>query len=492
MVKKSMKKVLAIDIGASSGRFIVVSYEKNKGFSYCETYRFLNGMKMMNNHLRWDFNELIKEIHIGLFKTFASHKDISSLGIDTWGVDYGLLDEKNNLVELPIGYRDDRCRISAENFLLSHDYSSVYFKSGIQFLNFNTFFQLRDDIIRGVDFKTFLMIPDLINYCLTDKKFIELTNLSTTAFYNPINKAIDKDIIKLINLDYNKIPNIIMSSSKIGTISDNISKALKIPQIDVVSVGSHDTASAVASINLDSETAFISSGTWSLLGLELNDPLINEETYHANFTNEIGLEHTVRFLKNIMGLFIIQELKKDFARENPDITFGDIHKQALEVDDNSIYIDVNDEIFQTPGNMLNKYYKYLKKTEQFDGNLTVGEIARSIYESMAFKYLEEFENLKKITNRSINKIIIVGGGTKASLLNQLIANCLNVNVQVGLGEATVFGNALAQFIYLKEFQNLKEARLELSKYYSGESYTPNDAERYKEKYKDYARKVKRL
>lgn len=487
-----MKKVLAIDIGASSGRFIVVTYKNGEGFSYIETYRFLNGMKMIDNHLRWDFNELIKEIYTGLSTTLNEHKDINCLGVDTWGVDYGLLNETNDLVELPIGYRDVRCKMSADDFLSSHDYSSVYYKSGIQFLNFNTFFQLRYDIIRGVDFKSFLMIPDLINYFLTNKKFIELTNLSTTAFYNPLERNVDNELIKLINLDKGTIPNIILPSQKVGIIKDNIANTLSIPQIDVVSVGSHDTASAVASINLDSDTAFISSGTWSLLGVELETPLINGDTYKANFTNEIGLEHSVRFLKNIMGLFIIQELKKDFSFEFPGITFSEIHRQALIVEDNSIYIDVNDEIFQTPGNMLNKYYQYLKKTNQFKGKMTIGEIGRSIYESMAFKYLEEFESLKKITNRKINKIIIVGGGSKATLLNQLIANCLNVNVQVGLSEATVFGNALAQFIYLKEFKNLKEARVELSKYYNGKSYIPNNVEKYRDKYKDYKGKVNKI
>lgn len=230
--------------------------------------------------------------------------------------------------------------------------------------------------------------------------------------------------------------------------------------------------------------AYLSSGTWSLLGVELDKPLINDETYESNFTNEIGLEHRVRFLKNIMGLFIIQELRKDFLKENPNISFGDIHSEAMKVKNNTTYIDVNAPDFQEPGNMLEKYNSYLKKTNQYK-EMTLGEIARSIYESMAFKYFEEFHKLENVIGKKLRSIMIMGGGVNATLLNQLIANVLNINVYIGLSEATVFGNALAQFIYLKTFNNLNEARAKLNKCTLNVVYSPKDVELYRCKYINY-------
>lgn len=478
-------RVLSIDIGASSGRLMVVEYNSNKGFSYKETYRFYNGMSLKDEHFRWDINSLMEHIYQGLKQTFNEYTDIKSIGVDTWGVDYGLLNEKGELISLPIGYRDSRCSKAMSKLLNKLDYSYIYERSGIQCLNFNTIFQLYDDkVLNGIEFDTFLLIPDLINYFLTGEKNIELTNLSTTAFYNPVKKEIDDELLSLCNIKKEKLPKIIYPSNKIGTLKESIIKKYDLYPCDVVSVGSHDTASAIASLSLEKNMAYISSGTWSLLGVELDKPLINNETYKANFTNEIGLEHSVRFLKNIMGLFIIQELRKDFLKDNPNLTFGEIHHEALKVKNNKVYIDVNDSEFQEPGNMLLKYYSYLKKTNQYK-KLSVGEIARSIYESMAFKYLDEFNQLKKVTNKDICSICVMGGGINASLLNQLIANILNINVYTGLPEATVFGNALAQFIYLKEFSNLDEARQELNKFTSIKMYKPQDIELYRCKYEDY-------
>lgn len=477
-------QVLSIDIGASSGRFIVVDYDNIKGFSYKETFRFGNGMSKIDNHLRRNFSELMENIYKGLSVTFKEFRKIKSIGVDTWGVDYGAL-RNGELITPPIGYRDSRCKNAATDLLKRIDYSYIYERSGIQFLNFNTLFQLYDDkVLNKLDYDTFLLIPDLINYYLTGEKFIELTNLSTTALYNPVKKEIDEELLKLCNVKKESIPKIIYPSKKVGSLRKDIIKKYDLYPCDVVSVGSHDTASAVASLSLNKNMAYLSSGTWSLLGIELDEPLINEETYKANFTNEIGLEHRVRFLKNIMGLFIIQELKKDFMKENPDITFGDIHSEAMKVDDNKIFIDVNASDFQEPGNMLEKYYNYLKKTNQYQ-KLTIGQIARSIYESMAFKYLEEFKKLGKIVNKKLLGICAMGGGINATLLNQLIANVLNVNVYLGLSEATIFGNALAQFIYLKEFKNLNQAREELNKFTPNIVYKPQNVELYRCKYIHY-------
>lgn len=478
-----MSKVLAIDLGASSGRFIIVEY-KNNTFTVEETYRFKNGMEMIDNHLRWNFDSIFNHIKEGLKISLTKHKDVQSIGVDTWAVDYGLLDKNNNLIANPIGYRDERNNKASAELLKKINYKYIYIYSGIQFLPFNSIFQLYDDMAK-IDFDKFLLIPDLINFYLTGNKYIELTNLSTTALYDPINKEIATSNKRIIDLDDKLMSPIIYPSKKVGTLKYELCEELDIYPVDVVSVGSHDTASAIASIKLDEKSAYLSSGTWSLLGVELAKPLINEETYLANFTNEIGLEHTVRFLKNIMGLFIIQEIKKDYDVNEPNLSFQTLQNEAIAIDNNQIYIDVEDELFQKPGDMLNKYYAYLKKTSQFKEDLSRGEIIRSIYESMAFNYFKQFELLKKLTKRNLQKIVVIGGGSNSKILNQLIANSLNVVVETGLSEATVFGNALAQLIYLKEFNNLNSARDALSSSTIKEIYHPNDIEKYQNKYQKY-------
>lgn len=477
-------KVLSIDIGASSGRFIVTDYDGNK-FEKIETFRFLNEMKYIDGHERWDFNHLFEEIKKGLRKTLSEFDDIKTIGVDTWAVDYGLL--KDNKLEFnPIAYRDDRNE-NAKNDLLTKlgGYNKIYKETGIQLLAFNTVFQLYDDVKNDKKFDKFLLIPDLINYFLTGNQFIELTNLSTTAIYNPIKKTISEEIINTIGLKEEQIPELIYPSCLVGKLKNEF-KVNKESEIEVISVGSHDTASAVASVELDNNTCYLSSGTWSLLGVENDEPIINELSYKYNFTNEIGLEHKVRFLKNIMGLFIIQEIRKDYNElDNKKHSFQEFNDEATKVTNNDIYVDVDDELFSKPRDMLNKYYSYLKKTNQYKGDMTLGEVARSIYESMAFKYVGSLKSLEELINRKINKMIVIGGGNQAKLLNQLIANSLNTDVETGENEATVAGNALAQFIYLKEFKDLKEAREALNKNLKKEIYKPEEIEKFKNKYKKY-------
>ncbi len=482
-------KVLSIDIGASSGRLALISYDKMNKFSFEEIYRFSNGQIVKNNSLYWDFNEIMNNILIGLNKAFNLHPDIKSIGVDTWGVDYGRLNETGELIDEPFGYRDERCFKASSELLKNIDYKTIYGKTGIQFLNFNTIFQLFDDYKNNRRTQKILLIPDLINYYLTGYKYIELTNLSTTALYNPISKKIDDYLLGLIKIDKSIFPQIIFPSSVVGELKDELVEKFNLKKVKVLSVGSHDTASAIASLHLTKNVAYLSSGTWSLLGVELDKPIINDESYKANFTNEIGLENKIRFLKNIMGLFIIQELKKEFEKEDKQITFGRMHEMSKEVSDNDIYVDINDELFQKPNDMLNKYYLYLKKTNQYKGEMSIGEITRSIYESMAFKYLDEFLLLKSITKLDIKKLIIVGGGSNAKLLNQLIANVLGIEVEIGESEGTAYGNALAQLIYWKEFSNLDEAREELYRYHFKEVYYPKEIELYQEKYKVYKRNI---
>lgn len=483
-------KVLCLDIGASSGRFIVVEFINNN-FIFDETYRFYNGMEYdKDKHLIWNFSSLWNEIKKGLQISLKKYSDIKSIGIDTWAVDYGRLDKNNNLISEPYAYRDERCLKSLNKFLSNNSYYDIYKYSGIQKLPFNTIFQLDDDIENNRELNSILLIPDLIAYYLTGEKYTELTNLSTTALYNPVSKEIDANILKLMNINKNIFSKLIYPSKKIGNLKEELVKELDIYNIEVISVGSHDSASAIASIPLDNKSCYLSSGTRSLLGVELTNPLINEEAYKNNFTNEIGLEHSVRFLKNIMGLFIVQEYRKDLIKEGNNISFASMLEEAKKVNDNNVYIDVDDELFSTPFDMKNKIIKYLKNTNQ-KYDLTVGETTRMIYESLAFKYKVQFEKLKEITKLDVKKLYIVGGGANIVLLNQLTADILNVDVIEGEKEGTVVGNSLAQFIYFKEFKDLKDARNKLKESRNYKVYKPNNNDYVNQKYKDYLNTIER-
>ncbi len=477
-------RTLSIDIGASSGRIYVTDFDGNSFFSV-ETYRFQNEMVNHEGHLCWDFESMMSNILQGLSVSFSKYKEIRTIGIDSFAVDYGLLDKRDNLISWPLGYRDYRNQDSMAKVLSKVDYRDIYQESGIQKLDFNTIFQLADDISKKKYFSSFLLIPDLIAFYLTGIKKMELTNLSTTALYNPLTRSLSHKNMNLIGLKEENFSPIIYPSSLIGHLKQSLLDQYHLYDCEVVAVGSHDTASAVASAPIDSKTAFLASGTWSLLGIELDSPLINDETYSNNFTNEIGLDHSIRFLKNIMGLFILQEIRHDYVRKEKEISFQEIAQMAQGVTDNSIYIDIEDECFKKPGNMIEKYYSYLKKTNQYQGEMELKHIARSIYESMAFKYVREFHTLKRITGKEIQRLCVIGGGAYAKLLNQLIADSLNIEVITGEGEATVYGNTLAQLIYLGLFKDHIEARKVLSKSTIRESYLPKDTERTAEKYKDY-------
>lgn len=483
-------KVLCLDIGASSGRFIVVNYDKFH-FYTDETYRFYNGMeKDENEHLIWNFLKLFDEVKKGLKISLTKYKDISSLGIDTWGVDYGILNKNGRLENNPYAYRDVRCEKSMEDLLNKIEYKEIYKRSGIQKLSFNTIFQLYDDNLNSRNIDKILLIPDLISYYLTGNQFIELTNLSTTSLYNPIKKEIDEDLLSLIKINKNIFPRIIVPGNEVGYLKDELVKELGIYKLKIFATASHDSASAIASIPLKKESCYISSGTWSLLGVELNKPIINELSLKNNFTNEIGYNHSIRFLKNIMGLFIIQEYRKSLIERGINISFAEMLNEAKKVKNNEIYIDINDPIFNSPFDMENKLIKYLQLTNQ-KFELTIGEICLAIYESMAFKYFEEFKKLIEITKIDYKEMYIVGGGSNVDLLNQLTSNILNINVIEGEKEATVFGNALIQFISLNQFKDLYEARSVLKNDHSYMVYSPTNHDFYIQKYYRYKEIIRR-
>lgn len=433
---------LSFDLGASSGRAVVTQLH-DQTILTDEIFRFENHPVMENNRLVWDFSLLFANIEKGLKLAYAKYPDIISIGIDTWGVDYGLLDSNGKLIRNPLCYRDANMTKRAEEILKILPQSTLYKKTGIQHMVFNTIFQLAADFRENLDSKkaeTFLMMPDLIAYYLTGVKKMELTNLSTTNFYDPVNKSIIADI-ETLGIPKRIFPDTILPGSTYGFIKEELANKLNIPRGRVVAVCSHDTASAVLAIKMSRSSAFISSGTWSLCGTVLSKPVVNTAAYESNFTNEVGYLHSIRFLKNVMGLWILNQCRETWEQEGNPLSFSEIEKIAMKTRPFVSFIDPDDVLFVAPGNMPERIKEYCQKTNQIVPN-TPGEIIRCVYQSLALKYRMVINNIEVVTKHKIRKIVIVGGGTQIDLLSQMTASATNKKVEIGMKEATIAGNAL--------------------------------------------------
>jgi rhamnulokinase len=468
------KNFLAVDLGASHGRVILGKFDGKK-LKLELIHDFKNRGVNLNGSLYWDVLKLFSEIKIGLKKAAESF-NLNSIGIDTWGVDYALLDRRGELLSNPYHYRDQRTDNIMAEVYNKIPKAEIYQKTGNQFLQLNTLFQLYADKLRRPwlleNAADLLFMPDLINYFLTGKKYNEHSIASTSQLFNPRTNSWEEDIFKSLDLNINLMQKIIYPGTKIGDLLNNIKSELNIKlKLPVVAVGSHDTASAVAAAPiLAKNSAYISSGTWSLLGMELEKPIINQQGLNNNFTNEIGLESKIRFLKNLTGLWLIQESKRIWNRDNQDLTYSEITEAAEKAESYLFKIDPDHHDFLNPENMLEAVKNYCRKTNQYVPS-TLSEIARGIYESLAFKYAEEINKLEEITNQKIDYINIVGGGSRAELVCQFTADLSQKVVIAGPVEAAAAGNILAQMMAAGEIKDLKEGReliknsFELKKYY---------------------------
>ena len=479
-------RVLAIDIGASSGRLMAVSYEKGR-LSIDEIHRFNNKTYFKNGILRWDFVLLMKNIKNGLWKALEKYDDIVSVGIDAFGVDYGVIDRNGCLLTDPYCYRDLGSYQKQKEALTIIPFQELYSKTGIQNLHFNTVYQLYKDE-RLSENTSILMIPDLIAYYLTGEKRIELTNLSTTSLYNYEKKEIDDEILDKLGIPPSIFPKIIYPKEKYGMLKKEYYPLdYQGKEIEVIATCSHDTASSVLGMNGFDDFAYLSSGTWSLLGVELDKPIKNIESEKANFTNEIGINFSIRYLKNAMGMFLINETRDDFKNRGEDIPIAKIKDLVYLAKDIDSFLDVNDPSFESPGDMIAKIDSYLDKTKQAKGE-EVGEYLRLIYKSMAFSYRYIIENLERLTKRKINSLLVGGGGNQAEFLNETIANVTNIEVKTGPVESTVLGNASAQFLHYGVFNDIYEARKTIEKSIDSKTYEPTKPIK-KEEYERYLKTI---
>lgn len=451
------KYYLAVDIGASSGRHILGHLENGK-IELEEIYRFENGMDHKDGKLLWNVGRLFGEILNGMKKCKEQGKIPVSMAIDTWAVDYVLLDEKDRILGDTYGYRDHRTDgMDAEVAKILPE-TELYAKTGIQKQIFNTIYQLMAEKQKEPELlqraETLLMLPDYFGFRLTGNKLSEYTNGSTTQLVNPTTFQWDTDLIRKLGYPEDIFLPLQMPGTKVGQLLPEIQKEVGF-NLEVVLCGSHDTASAVMAVpQTEGDGIYISSGTWSLMGIESLKPIINEEAAVANFTNEGGYDHRFRFLKNIMGLWMIQSVRHEY---NDAYSFAQLCEMAEDSRDFPSRVDVNDPSFLSPDSMVEAIKKYCQKTGQPVPE-SVGELASVVYRSLAQSYGETVSSLEKIAGRTYDSIHIIGGGSNAAYLNQLTADATGKTVYAGPGEATAIGNLLAQMIYAEELTDLKSAR----------------------------------
>ena len=482
-----MKRVLAFDFGASSGRAILGIFDGEK-IELQEVHRFSNDPVKINGTVYWDVQRLFFEIKQGILKAKEAG-GFDSIGIDTWGVDFGLLRKDGTLVENPVHYRDARNDGMVEKATEYMSKERMYDITGIQFMDFNTIFQLlslkenRPYILEEAD--KLLFMPDLLNYMLSGVKSTEFSIATTSQMVDLKTNNWSEEILDTFGINKNLLTDIAPTGAVIGQLSDEICEELGVPKADIVSVAAHDTQSAITATPCEfDDFAFISCGTWSLFGTEVKEPIINEASKKLNVTNEGGYNFTTAFLKNICGLWLIQESRRQWIREGKEYSYAELEKLALECEPFKCFIDPDAPEFAPMGNLPRRVKEYCEKTGQYIPQ-TVGEIIRCIYESLALKYRYTFDGIKECTGKDYDRIHVMGGGTKDKLLLQMTAQSCNVNVYGGPIEATALGNVAIQLMSTGAIKDIKEARKIIAKGENLKLYEPKDNADWEKAYEDF-------
>ena len=469
-------KMLAIDLGASSGRGIIGTFDGEK-ITLEENHRFPNEPVMVAGQFTWDIVRILHEIKTSIRKCANSEdRDIDSIGIDTWGVDFGFLDKKGHLLSNPVHYRDLRTvGIPAySEAIVSAD--EVYDITGIQVLELNSLYQLlavQKNSPEILDIATdMLFVPDLLNYFLTGYKQTEYTIASTSQLLDAKTRDWSYELIEKFGLPEKLFSKVVKPGTVCGSFLPSLSEEFGGLNPKVISVAAHDTGSAVLAVPAKSEKfIWISSGTWSIMGTETKDPVISEKSKEDNFTNEGGYGDTIRFSKNITGLWVEQESKRQWEREGEKISFAELAEMAAEAEPLRCFIDTDDARFATPGNIPKRIADYCRETGQFVPQ-TKGEIVRCILESLAMRYRYTVECIDEMCGEKIPAINIVGGGTKEEQLSQFAATACGRPVYAGPVEATAIGNIAAQAIALGAIKDMWEAREIIANSFEIKEYQP--------------------
>ena len=487
----SQKKVyLAVDLGAGSGRVLAGEFDGTR-IELHELNRFENTPVQLPSGWHWNITSLYQSILEGLKKASEIYADsVVRLGIDTWGVDYGLFDKHGNMLGLPFQYRDSRTDGMMQVAFEKATKEEIYGATGIQFMFFNTLYQLLAEVEKKnpalSQAEDMLFIPDLLGYWLTGNKTQERSFASTTQLYNPKTRDWDFELIEKLNLPKRLFKEISDPGDILGDLTEGVIEQTGLKGTKVITVAGHDTASAVAAVPSQSETpAFLSSGTWSLMGLELPEPVINEQSFEDAFTNEIGVNNTVRFLKNICGLWLIQESKRYWFINGEDVPYGKMGMLAAEAAPFRSLINPDDPLFIEAGRMPEKIQEFCQKTNQPIPE-SKGQIIRCIYESLALRYADVWEKLIQYTEHKPKTLHIVGGGCQDKLLNQFAANAIGVKVAACPVEATGLGNILAQMLADGEIKDLSEGRKIVLSSSLVETFEPTDPAQWAEAKKTFS------
>ncbi|CDA88847.1 carbohydrate kinase FGGY family protein [Ruminococcus sp. CAG:563] len=485
------KRVLAFDFGASSGRAIIGCFDGDK-ITLEEVHRFSNDPVSVGGTVYWDVLRLFYEIKQGIIKAKIAG-GFDSIGIDTWGVDFGLIDSEGKLMENPVHYRDARTAGLVDEAFKTMPKEKLYGITGIQFMELNTLFQLislkkyRPWMLERAD--KMLFMPDLFGYMLTGKMCAEYSIASTSQLIDLDKRTWSKEILDAFGIKESVFAPLVQPGTVLGELSKEICEECGVDPVPVISVCGHDTQSAITSVPCeDGDFAFLSSGTWSLFGTELDKPIVNETSMNINITNEGGFDGSTGFLKNIIGLWLIQESRRQWKREGKEYSYADLEKLALAAEPFKCFIDPDAPEFVPHGNIPERVREFCRKTGQYVPE-TVGEIMRCIYESLAMKYRLTFEKLRECTERDYPVIHVIGGGTKDGLLCQMTANSCDRTVKAGPIEATVMGNVAVQLMSNGSVENIGQARKIVAESSELKTFEPKDTDKWAEAYEDFLKVV---
>ena len=438
---------LAFDLGATSGRSILGVFD-GVNFEMKELTRFPNIIMELHGKYYWDIFGLYKSLKEGLTECARQGIKLTSIGIDTWGVDFGYVGKDGTILGLPRAYRDPYTDGAPEDFFKIVPKDKVYGLTGIQIMNFNSLYQLfrakQEEFSPLEQADKILFMPDLLSYLLTGKQVCEYTEASTSQILNPATRQFEPSLLEAIGLSPSLLHPLVDPGTVIGTLTDSLAEETGLGKVPVVTVAGHDTASAVLAVPADSPNfAYLSSGTWSLMGVETETPVLTNESYEKNFTNEGGIEGTSRFLKNITGMWLLEQCRKEWEREGRSYTYAEIMDMAVKAEGITCFVNPDDPRLANPVSMSGMIAQICEENEM-NPPATDAEYIRCIFESLVRRYVQVIGMLSEMVSFPIEKLHIIGGGSQNALINQMTANALGIPVIAGPAEATAIGNCLMQ------------------------------------------------
>ena len=475
---------LAIDLGASSGR-VMAGWIADERLHLEEVHRFPTTSTLLPSGYHWDLQHIFRSVLEGLQKSAERYGErIAGMAADTWGVDYGLLDKNDRLIGEPYQYRDPRGEEMEKQLVASIGRETIYRETGIQFMFFNTINQLaaenHEEPRRLQLAESLLFLPDLISFWLCGVKIQETSIASTSQLWNPQTRTWSEHLLREIGLPEKLFIPVTDPGTPLGPLTKTVRDITGLGPVPVIAVAGHDTGSAVAGTPLDARApVFLSSGTWSIMGIESSEPYVNDEALGESFSNEAGVYQTTRFLKNICGMWLIEQLRDQWSREGNDYSYDNLLDMAREARPFTALIDPDDPRFATPGKMVDRIEAYCRETEQ-DVPATKGELVRVAFESLACKYRIVFEKLEALADADFPSLRIVGGGCQNAFLNQCTANALGRPVIAGPIEATSVGNLLLQMIATDQVADLPRGRELVDRSFESATFNPEEPDAWKE------------